>query len=131
MNFLSVSNVGGSTPPSSEASYTALPNTAKYKPLYSQLDRGSYTSSDGTLVRKMIRAKHVAIDVEWVRLTEAEFKRISSLILEKESFWLRYYDLSTASYKTGKFYAFYSAPEVRTLKNGINAFNFTCKFTEY
>ncbi len=131
MIFLSVNNSGGETPPSNEASFTKLPNTSKYKPLYSQIDRGSYTSSDGTLVRKMIRAEHIAIDVEWARLTAKEFKDISTLIMKKESFWLRYYDLASNTYKVGKFYAFYSAPEVRTLANGVNSFSFACKFTEY
>lgn len=66
----------------------------------------SYTSETGYLVMDMIRPNRVTIDVEWGRLTQAQFQAIASQISNGiESFQLTYFDYYIGQDVTGTFHA--------------------------
>lgn len=86
---------------------TALKEPTKYDIVKADLDsENSYTSETGVLVRDMIRANHVTINVSWDFLTETEMQAIASLISNGvDHFSLTYYDYFTGVTKTGTFYS--------------------------
>lgn len=86
---------------------TSLKEPSKYDIVKRDLDsENSYTSEEGILVRDMIRANHVTIDVAWERLTQAELQAIVSQISNgQSSFNLTYFDYFVGQDKTGKFYS--------------------------
>lgn len=86
---------------------TDLQEPSTYNITKRDLDsENSYTSEVGVLVRDMIRANHVTIDVEWGRLTQAQLQAIASKISNgADRFQLTYYDYYIGQDVTGTFYA--------------------------
>lgn len=85
-----------------------LPNPSTYDIEKADLDsENSYTSETGVLVRDMIRANHVTINVEWEHCTREQMAVLNTLLNSgADHFTLHYYDYWTATVESGKFYAY-------------------------
>lgn len=90
---------------------TDLQEPSTYNITKRDLDsENSYTSETGILVRDIIRANHVTIDVAWEHLTLVQFQAIAALISkdnkeEQKQFTLTYFDYYKGTNVTGTFYA--------------------------
>lgn len=116
---------------------TVLPNPSVYDPTYADLDSSnSYTSETGVLNRDMIRGNHRTIAVEWSKLKLSELQTILRSVSDdeslKDSFNLRYFDLYSGTFKTGKFYATdrgVKSKRIRTTSDGF--FSLSFNFVEF
>lgn len=114
---------------------TVLPNPSVYDPTYADLDSSnSYTSETGVLNRDMIRSNHRTIAVEWSKLKLSELQTILRSVSDndslKPSFELKYFDLYSGTFKTGKFYATdrgVKSKRIRTTSDGYFALSFNFK----
>lgn len=112
-----------------------LPNPSTYDPTYADLDSSnSYTSETGILNRDMIRGNHRTIAVEWSKLKLSELQIILRSVSDdnslKPSFQLKYFDLYSGTFKTGKFYATdrgVKSKRIRTTSDGYFALSFNFK----
>jgi hypothetical protein len=116
---------------------TALKEPSTYNIVKRDLDsENSYTSETGILVRDMIRANHVTIEVAWEKLSLSELQALSSLISNGQpSFTLTYFDYFTGADVTGKFYAHdRSGTAVKVNRrndNGYECYQLSTQFIEF
>lgn len=116
---------------------TGLKEPSTYNIVKRDLDsENSYTSETGILVRDMIRANHVTIDVAWEHLTQAEFQSIASLISGgSDHFTLTYYDYYRGIDATGTFYAYDRSGEAikvrRYNNNGYENYSLSTQLIEF
>ena len=114
---------------------TVLPNPSTYDITYADLDSSnSYTSETGILNRDMIRGNHRTIAVEWTKLNLLDLQAILRSVSDdnslKSSFKLKYFDLYSGTFKTGKFYATdrgVKSKRIRTDSDGYFSLSFNFK----
>ena len=109
-----------------------MPPPTSYKVLVSDLDSENSTRNEaGVLVRDRIRAGVYKIEATW----KVPVSRLSLLVnaVQPKSFTVRFFDLTTASYKTKTMYAGDRTASVLLQKSnsGETLCDFSCNLIEF